>query len=240
MYNETFADRNLAAGRCKKLASSTSAISGSNQDRTAKVRAAIEYLHMCFLSESQSYNSVRLAKASELAMTNLELPSKTLSDRQLRARSRFILAAIASLHEEPEVCRTNIAYAAVEDPRWFRVEFEKIFQISIRPLCIESLRYKSDLQAKALQRSYLSRLIARRALAIIIVVSVGLVAFVALILIGQKGTNPGARIVALGAARPIWNGATRANQQVVFANRINELFEKRLDSEISQTCTLFI
>ena len=229
---EMFADGEATASKTKAFALATMAASKADQVRVAELRAALDWLYECLISQNGAGNERRLSQSEELSMKELQLPSNSASDTLTHAKARYILAVIANMRGETEVCASNIAHMAAVAPRWFRAEFPAIFLKVFRPAC-QAAYDQLEVETNAVAgKSYRARVIAKRAAAVAVGTGIGAVVAGGMVLAGAKGgANPVIRQAVMGAAKPIWTSATPEAARVAELARIRSRFENRLDKD---------
>ncbi len=227
-----FADDESTASKTKALALATMTAGKADQVRAAETRAALDWLYECLISENGAGNEKRLSQSEELSMKELQHPSNSASDSLTHAKARYILAVLANMRGETEVCASNVAHMAAVAPRWFRAEFPAIFEKVFRPGC-QAAYDQLEVETKAVSgKSYRAQVIAKRAAAV--AVGTGVAAAVAggMVLVGAKGgANPVIRQAIMGAAKPIWTSATPEASRIAELARIRSRFEDRLDKD---------
>ncbi len=231
---EMFADRSATTAKVKALALSIEGAGKVDQIRAAEMRAALDWLYECLISGNGAGNGKRLSQSEDISMRELQRPSSSEADIQTHARARYVLAVIAHMRGEAEVCASNTAHMVATAPRWFRTEFPVLFERVFVPEC-KAVYDQLEAETEGTSvKSYKGRIIAQRTAAVAVGTGVGATIIGGLVLAGLMkggGSPPVIRQAVTGAAKPIWDSATREKARLADLARIHARFEKRLDEE---------
>jgi hypothetical protein len=232
LCTELFNNREIAASKTKALALAIESIPKIDPVRAAEIETALHLLHACFISMSGTGSDKRLSQADDIAVREIQRPAKSSPETHLHSRARYVLAAIAHIRGEPEVCVSHIASMAIVAPRWFRGEFPVMFEAVFRPefgaLC-DQLEADKDAEAG---KSHIGAVVTQRAGAVAVGIGVGAAVIAGLALTGSgRGANPAVKNIALSTAKPIWQSATSKKIRAAKLAQIDERFEQQLDVE---------
>ena len=231
---EMFSDRDATTAKVKALALSTEGTGKVEQVRAAEMRAALDWLYECLISGNGAGNGKRLSQSEDISMRELQRPSNLGADIQTHAGARYVLAVIAHMRGEAEVSASNIAHMAATAPRWFRAEFPALFERVFVPECKAAYeQLEAEMEGTSV-KSYRARIMAQRIAAVAVGTGVGVTIVGGLVLAGlmKGGGSPPVIGQAIdGAAKPIWDSATRENARLADLGRIQARFEQRLDEE---------